>query len=193
MERDGKTHISFVEELFIYQSGELWLLVAINLSQSNNEPFSIHFSSIFPRIKDQSIIFHPSYGEALFLTSPPCGTWELQPEAESQRPFLRRRGMEGRRLTRESPKWGCKVVRICKHLQFGNLFQSHFAKRYVFAVGRWRSLYFKTSPERELSGAAPVPSVGSGNLSFGDWSREIVSMRRLLETEQKRSEIYILM
>lgn len=60
MERDGKTHISFVEELFIYQSGELWLLVAINLSPSTNEPFSIfpmHFST------NQSIIFHPSYGE----------------------------------------------------------------------------------------------------------------------------------
>ena len=146
MERDGKTHISFVEELFIYQSGELWLLVAINLSQSNNEPFSIHFSSIFPRIKDQSIIFHPSYGEALFLTSPPCGTWELQPEAESQRPFLRRRGMEGRRLTRESPKMR---LQGCEDLQTFAIWKSiskSFCKEICFCGGAVKVTLFQDIP-----------------------------------------------
>ena len=61
-------------------------------------------------------------GKHYFKTSPPCGTWELQPEAESQRPFLRRRGMEGRM----DEDWhgnppGCEVARICTYLQFGNL------------------------------------------------------------------------
>lgn len=187
----ANTHISFVEELFIYQSGELWLLVAINLSPSTNEPFSI-FPIHFPRI--ESIIFHPSYGEALF----PPPVRHVGPKSFSLRPnpsVLFCAGVEwrdeGTKIDMGIPR-SCEVARICTYLQFGNLLKVIFAWRYFFAVGRWRSLYFETSPERELSGAAPVPAVGSGNLSFDDWSREIVSMRRLLETEQKRSEIYIM-
>lgn len=130
----ANTHISFVEELFIYQSGELWLLVAINLSQSNNEPVSICFH---PFSTNQSIIFHPSYGEALFQKP----VRHVEPECFSLRPnpsVLFCAGAEWRdewtKIDMGIPR-SCEVARICTYLQFGNLLKGRDCIEIFFCGG----------------------------------------------------------